>query len=134
MGKYRKKPIEIEAMRYEPPPNGNIDELQTWGAKVEPAGEWGSNYDIRVYNASHDDWNLAHPGDWILRGIDDEFYPCEPAIFWNTYDAVVENDGIDGGSCPRGGEHSFRRVPGSPPSPRRIYQCSKCLEVGYESP
>jgi hypothetical protein len=30
----------------------------------------------------------ASPGDWIIRGIKGEFYPCKPDIFAATYEAV----------------------------------------------
>ena len=28
------------------------------------------------------------PGDWIIKGVDGEFYPCKPEIFEQTYEAV----------------------------------------------
>ena len=31
---------------------------------------------------------IASPGDWIIRGVNGEFYPCKPDIFAKTYDAV----------------------------------------------
>ena len=34
----------------------------------------------------------ANPGDWILRGVQGEFYPCKPDIFAATYEAVEEID------------------------------------------
>lgn len=30
----------------------------------------------------------ADPGDWIIRGVQGEFYPCKPDIFAETYEAV----------------------------------------------
>ena len=30
----------------------------------------------------------ADPGDWIIRGVAGEIYPCKPAIFAATYDPV----------------------------------------------
>ena len=32
----------------------------------------------------------ADPGDWIIRGVQGEFYPCKPDIFEQTYEAVEE--------------------------------------------
>lgn len=96
--RYRRTPTVVEAIQYTPPygnhkegsihGHGNINELQAWGVQIEPSGAWGTNYDIRVYNASHDDWNLAHPHDWIIKGMDGEFYPCAPDIFEATYEEV----------------------------------------------
>ena len=31
---------------------------------------------------------LAEPGDWIIKGVKGEFYPCKPDIFALTYEAV----------------------------------------------
>ena len=33
---------------------------------------------------------LADPGDWIIRGVKGEFYPCKPDIFEATYEAVTD--------------------------------------------
>jgi len=30
----------------------------------------------------------ASPGDWIIKGVKGEFYPCKPDIFAETYEAV----------------------------------------------
>lgn len=30
----------------------------------------------------------ATQGDWIIKGVNGEFYPCKPDIFWATYDLV----------------------------------------------
>jgi hypothetical protein len=32
----------------------------------------------------------ASEGDWIIRGVQGEFYPCKPDIFAKTYEAVAE--------------------------------------------
>ncbi len=31
---------------------------------------------------------IASPGDYIIRGVNGEFYPCKPDIFEKTYDAI----------------------------------------------
>ena len=33
----------------------------------------------------------ASPGDWIIKGIEGELYPCKPDIFAATYEPVVES-------------------------------------------
>ena len=33
---------------------------------------------------------LAQPGDWIIKGVQGEFYPCKPDIFAATYDLVED--------------------------------------------
>lgn len=32
--------------------------------------------------------HLAEPGDWIIKGVKDEFYPCKPDIFERTYEIL----------------------------------------------
>jgi hypothetical protein len=33
---------------------------------------------------------VANPGDWIIRGVKGELYPCKPDIFEATYERVME--------------------------------------------
>ena len=35
----------------------------------------------------------ATKGDWIIKGVKGEFYPCKPDIFEETYEKVEEDDG-----------------------------------------
>jgi len=37
-------------------------------------------------------WMTASPGDWIIRGVVGELYPCKPDIFVQTYEATGEPD------------------------------------------
>lgn len=34
----------------------------------------------------------ARPGDWIIKGIRGELYPCKPDVFEKTYEIVEGND------------------------------------------
>lgn len=82
MAKYRKKPIEVEAFRvgYEP-----------W----KKLSKWCNGGIIRDGHAYHsiiistpEDRIRADKGDWIIKGIKGEFYPCKPDIFEATYELV----------------------------------------------
>lgn len=75
--KFRKKPVEIEAIRY--------------------TGENGAAVGLFVGYADRNDLNqfvistlegkmCASPGDWIIRGVAGEFYPCRADIFEATYE------------------------------------------------
>jgi hypothetical protein len=98
-GTYRKKPVEVQAIRWMGPGSGDaeatVEDLQEWGAAVEPAGHWGDgNWDLFV--ATLEDGRpesaqvrqIASPGDWIVRGVAGEFYPVKPHIFEATYELV----------------------------------------------
>lgn len=93
--RYRKKPVVIEAMRFSGP---NYQAVLNWmGSKwpehqhPEIAGCYGNGPgDDFVANGM---WiktlerdMTALVGDWIIRGVKGEFYPCKPDIFEATYD------------------------------------------------
>jgi hypothetical protein len=84
--RYRKKPVVIEAWRYD-------------GADFTYRPQWLSDA-IRAGQATFDPYNLviktlegemtARPGDWIIRGVKGEIYPCKPHIFAETYEPVED--------------------------------------------
>lgn len=79
MPKFRKRPVIIEArqLSFE-----NVAELAVWcGGDVA-----GKTIDIHTLEGTH----KACQGDWIIRGVEGEFYPCKPHIFEQTYEAVAE--------------------------------------------
>jgi hypothetical protein len=77
MTKFRKKPVEVEAFKYSP--NG-------------PFPDWIiGKFLVRFPNAEIDTLEgkmLARPGDYIIKGIKGECYPCQPDIFEATYEIV----------------------------------------------
>ena len=87
MAKYRKKPVVIEAWRWD---GGNpfyMPVQPTWLTdgmyyKTTPEGK-----EYVVISTLEGDMS-ANPGDWIIRGIKSEFYPCKPDIFEATYEPV----------------------------------------------
>lgn len=86
MAYYRKKPVLIEAVQW----TGDMapiialvgHDLPTYG----PMGQSGS---LRVHTLEGD--HECRLGDWLIRGIQNELYPCKPDIFVATYIAEVEN-------------------------------------------
>ena len=38
----------------------------------------------------------ADKGDWIIKGVKGELYPCKPDVFEMTYEKVTENERTDG--------------------------------------
>ena len=85
--KYRKKPVIIEALQF-------IDETD----RLVELSEFIDNQDLRVdyHNPKNPVIKLntlegvmtASVGDYIIKGINGEFYPCKPNIFLKTYDEV----------------------------------------------
>lgn len=81
MGIYRKKPVEIEARQWL---GTNADEMHAF---IGAAMSWHPiDKSLRIHTA--EGIMLANGGDWIIKGIKGEFYPCKPDIFQATYDPV----------------------------------------------
>lgn len=96
----RKKPVEIEAMRFLayteglPPAPWNDEQggcLWVWLTENEVDFEMNQTPDGPAYlNIRTLEGNMrADVGDWIIKGVAGEFYPCKPDIFAATYD--IEN-------------------------------------------
>jgi hypothetical protein len=93
MPKFRKKPVVIEAMLV--PSTQDGDDLTAWGRLGVWLGtgrkdgrHWDVNTDGGVDIITLEGTMTAQPGDWIIRGVKGEFYPCKPDIFAATYEPV----------------------------------------------
>ncbi len=87
--KYRKKPIVIEAMG--PLTAKNSVEIATWCGGGEASHQEGGHnvYDGALFVVTLEGTMRASLGDWVIKGVAGEFYPCKPDIFEATYEAVV---------------------------------------------
>jgi hypothetical protein len=94
VAKYRKKPVVIEAHRF-------VDGV--WAGNGVP--EWYTEAFMANRIMHHGEYRSppthatietlegtmrADVGDWIIRGVKGEFYPCKSDIFEITYDKVVD--------------------------------------------
>jgi len=89
---WRKKPVEIEAWRWLftedqiATPTWMNDACNVWpsfgGAAFEPEHPEGP----RIVISTLEGVMIAKPGDWIIRGVAGEIYPCKPEIFDATYE------------------------------------------------
>ncbi len=82
MGMYRKKPVVVEAVQWS---GSNVEELAQFAplAKVKAEGKRNALIIDTLEGVM-----LGEPGDWIIKGVKGEFYPCKPDIFEATYEAV----------------------------------------------
>ena len=78
--KYRKKPIIIEAIQWL---GENEKEIFDF---VED--KYHMNSDGRLVIETLEGEHIANVGDYIIKGIKGEFYPCKPDIFHQTYEEV----------------------------------------------
>lgn len=85
MGKYRKKPVVIEAIQYT---GKNAFEIENFARPTRTAfaGPGGSAF-IETLEGRME----ATVGDWIIRGVAGEIYPCKPDIFEQTYEELEED-------------------------------------------
>ena len=82
---YRKKSVEIEAIQWL---GNNYKEVSDFvGNKLVYDATNSSLFIPTLEGTMH-----ASINDFIIKGIQGEFYPCKPNIFWDTYDLVENND------------------------------------------
>lgn len=88
MAKYRKKPVVIEAIQFD---GENESEIHAFIN--------GKQYMEHGYNSEDGDYlNIytlegvmeARPGDYIIKGVQGEFYPIKEDIFLETYEPVIK--------------------------------------------
>lgn len=81
MAKYRKKPVVIEAVKYD----GMVQDI------VDFVGLFNTEMDegmIKLYIKTLEGDMLISHGDYVIKGVEGEFYPCKPDIFKKTYELV----------------------------------------------
>ena len=77
MAQYRKKPVVIEAIQWTGRNHAEIEAFAGEAVRLSPIG----SYSIRTLEGVM----FAERGDWVIRGVQGEFYPCKPDIFEATY-------------------------------------------------
>lgn len=82
--KYRKKPVVIEAMQYQR--EDNIHEVLDFANEAMIYNPIENEYYIKTLEG---DVKISK-GDYIIKGVQGEFYPCKPDIFEQTYEKVSE--------------------------------------------
>lgn len=84
MAKFRKKPVVIDAVQV------RADNLQeVYDFIVTHNGPFHTEPDGLVIETLEGNMK-ANLGDYVIRGVKGEFYPCKPDIFEASYEAVVE--------------------------------------------
>ena len=89
--KYRKKPVVIEAIKYE-----GVESIPKAKEFVGKSFGISSSYDDKkytmavVYIETLEGKMYISKGDYIIKGVQGEFYPCKPDIFEATYELEAE--------------------------------------------
>ena len=85
--RYRKKPIEIEAIQFT---RDNVEEIKeftegnAFNFRTERSINGKSYCEIKILEGTM----TATEGDYIIKGVTGAFYPCKPDVFEKTYELV----------------------------------------------
>jgi hypothetical protein len=90
MGKWRKKPVVIEAIQYHP---AEINKLRDFLGYLRFATFQNTIVENPIFcpviETLEGDMKV-NVGDWVIKGVNGEFYPCKPDIFEKTYERVED--------------------------------------------
>ena len=91
INKYKKKPIIIEAVQWT---GINLEEIESFvgdSLDYNYKTHWDSsdlsNIEVKIKTLEGD--HIVSIGDYIIKGVNGEFYPCKPDIFKKTYESVA---------------------------------------------
>lgn len=93
--RFRKRPVVIEAFRWHAHDRLTVeDELVRYYRLPGVPGdnlcsECGLTMHVHGWVDTLEEGHRVCPGDWIIKGVEGEFYPCKPGIFEKTYDLLV---------------------------------------------
>jgi hypothetical protein len=99
---FRKKPVVIEAEQWT---GDNVDKIHKFSGMRSLGLDVGGDehFEFRfmtpddisgtwelphIYDELHDTWVTVNLNDWIIRGVQGEFYPCRADVFEQTYEAA----------------------------------------------
>lgn len=88
MAKYRKKPIVVEAFQWTGGPDQTedpewiVEAIKQGTVRFNDEGTDQVTMEIATLEGNH----IARQGDYIIKGIKGEIYPCKPDIFEQTYE------------------------------------------------
>lgn len=84
MAKFRKKPVVIEAFQYD---GRNGTKILSWIGGTQLEEDFLGDY---IEIETLEGIMRAEKGDWIIKGVKGEFYPCKPDIFAATYEPAQQ--------------------------------------------
>ncbi|MDP2683613.1 MAG: hypothetical protein Q8P20_01025 [bacterium] len=87
---YRKKPVVIEAVQWLAT-KASFEEILSMGNIKWSPGDMGSGtFFIKTLEGNH----FVQKGDYIIKGVQGEFYSCKSDIFHETYESLKEKEKI----------------------------------------
>ena len=108
--RFTKRPVTIEAIQWDGTPSGATP-IIGWilshdhSADYCAPGEWDHETNAAYIRITTLEGNmLASRSDWIIRGVQGEFYPCKPDIFEATYEPAAKHQGAPNADGPTDAE------------------------------
>lgn len=87
---YRKRPVTIKAIYFDGTYK-NAMKIEIWAYdKIQPIYELETNTCISLKIKTLEGTIFAKPGDYIIKGVEGEFYPCKESVFKQTYEVINE--------------------------------------------
>ena len=91
MKKYRKKPVVVEAQQWWSrlsQENKELNKIVKEGMddSKRPCEKCGEGICRHGWIETLEGGHIVCPGDWIIKGVNGEYYPCKPDIFEKTYE------------------------------------------------
>lgn len=90
MQKFRKKPVVVEAIQWRYDTIANLNEIEKFIGYKPHYRDAVLTSKKRITIKTLEGEHKASLGDWIIKGVKGEFYPCKPDIFKETYEEVEE--------------------------------------------
>lgn len=98
MQKFRKKPVVIEAAQWSALGDVPGAPITSWLERCKGSRktceQCGHPISLHGECATLEGYHIVCPGDWIIKGVKGEFYPCKPDIFAATYESAEEGERV----------------------------------------
>ncbi len=89
MGKYRKRPVVVEAVQFTDKTKDRVFQCLTG----QVAADFEDGVPILKVTTIHGEIAIVRFGDWIIsEDVPGYYYPCKPDIFQKTYEEVLSDD------------------------------------------
>lgn len=90
MSRYRKIPVVVDAIRWTGDNEGEVTAFTNRRFRAMDAEDRANCDDpdatAEVFDRLHSTWVLVYTGDWIIQGVQGEFYPIRDSVFQETYE------------------------------------------------
>lgn len=88
MPRFRKKPVVIEAVLFDGANHAEVSAFTEGNFCAVDPEDRGDDPEVtaNVFDILHSTWVGVKDGQWVIRGVRGEFYPCDPDVLAETYE------------------------------------------------